>query len=99
MPGSSTHDRDSGHKADRSITGVAQAGESRGERRRRRNRQALIEAGYQIMAQKGIDAATMAEITELADVGGRHGVQLFCVQRRTGDVHHGTGHGPPVTAH
>src|SRR6516162_6671980 len=69
MPGSSTHDRDSGHKADRSITGVAQAGESRGERRRRRNRQALIEAGYQIMAQKGIDAATMSEITELADVG------------------------------
>ena len=69
MPGSSTHDRDLGQKADRSIIGVAQEGETRGERRRRRNRQALIEAGYQVMAQKGIDAATMSEITELADVG------------------------------
>ena len=69
MPGSSAHDRDSGHKLDRSTTGVAQEGETRGERRRRQNRQALIEAGYQVMAQKGIDAATMSEITELADVG------------------------------
>src|SRR6266849_6121300 len=43
--------------------------ESRSERRKRRNRQALIEAGYQVMAQKGIDAATMSEISELADVG------------------------------
>lgn len=42
---------------------------SRIERRKHRNRQALIEAGYAVMAQKGIDAATMAEIAELADVG------------------------------
>jgi AcrR family transcriptional regulator len=42
---------------------------SRSERRKQRNRQALIEAGYQIIAEKGIDAATMVEIAELADVG------------------------------
>lgn len=48
---------------------VAQGVETRSERRKRRNRQALIEAGYQIMASKGIDAATMSEIAELADVG------------------------------
>lgn len=42
---------------------------SRIERRKYRNRQALIEAGYAVMAKKGIDAATMAEIAELADVG------------------------------
>ncbi len=43
--------------------------ESRSDRRKRRNRQALIEAGYQVMAEKGIDAATMSEIAERADVG------------------------------
>lgn len=43
--------------------------QSRHERRRHRNRDALINAGYKIMAEKGIDAATMAEIAELADVG------------------------------
>lgn len=43
--------------------------ESRTERRKRRNRQALIDAAYQVMAEKGIDAATMLEIAELADVG------------------------------
>jgi AcrR family transcriptional regulator len=48
---------------------AAQKVESRSDRRKRRNRQALIEAGYQIMAEKGIDAATMSEISELADVG------------------------------
>jgi AcrR family transcriptional regulator len=69
MPGSSTNDRDTGSKTDRSMTRSALEGETRGERRRRRNRQALIEAGYQVMTQKGIDAATMSEITELADVG------------------------------
>ena len=34
-----------------------------------RNRQALIDAGYKVIAEKGIDAATMVEIAELADVG------------------------------
>ena len=42
---------------------------TRHERRRRKNREALINAGYKIMAEKGIDAATMAEIAESADVG------------------------------
>jgi AcrR family transcriptional regulator len=43
--------------------------ETRSERRKRRNRQALIDAGYSVMAEKGIDAATMLEIAERADVG------------------------------
>lgn len=43
--------------------------ESRSDRRKRRVRQALIEAGYKVIAQKGIDASTMSEISELADVG------------------------------
>lgn len=38
-------------------------------RRRQRNHDALIDAGRVVMAQKGIDAATMHEIAELADVG------------------------------
>lgn len=42
---------------------------TRHEKRRLKNREALINAGYRIMAEKGIDAATMAEIAELADVG------------------------------
>ena len=48
---------------------IAQSVETRSERRKRRNRQALIEAGYRVMASKGIDAATMSEIAEFADVG------------------------------
>jgi AcrR family transcriptional regulator len=43
--------------------------ETRNERRKRRNLQALIEAGHKVMARKGIDAATMSEIADLADVG------------------------------
>ena len=43
--------------------------ETRGERKKRRNRQALVAAAYAVMAKKGIDAATMAEIADLADVG------------------------------
>jgi len=69
MPGSSTSDRDVRSKAGRPVTTLVADAETRSERRRRRNRQALIEAGYQIMTQKGIDAATMSEITELADMG------------------------------
>ncbi len=38
-------------------------------RRRKRNRAALIAAGRAVMAEKGIDAATMSEIAERADVG------------------------------
>jgi AcrR family transcriptional regulator len=69
MPGSSPSDRDLRPRAGRPITTRVANGETRSERRRRRNRQALIEAGYQVMTRKGIDAATMSEITELADMG------------------------------
>jgi AcrR family transcriptional regulator len=48
---------------------LAQENETRSDRRKRRNREALLAAGHQVMASKGIDAATMAEIAELADVG------------------------------
>jgi AcrR family transcriptional regulator len=34
-----------------------------------RNRDALVDAGYRVMSKKGIDAATMQEIAEIADVG------------------------------
>lgn len=37
--------------------------------RQQRNREALVEAGYRVMSAKGIDAATMQEIANLADVG------------------------------
>ncbi|MCA8456828.1 TetR/AcrR family transcriptional regulator [Burkholderia multivorans] len=43
--------------------------EGRVARRQRKNREALIKAARQVMAEKGIDAATMLEIAELADVG------------------------------
>ncbi len=43
--------------------------ESRVDRRKRRNRNALIEAADKVITEKGIDAATMLEIAELADVG------------------------------
>lgn len=37
--------------------------------RQRRNREALVDAGYRVISEKGIDAATMQEIADLADVG------------------------------
>lgn len=37
--------------------------------RQQRNREALVRAGYVVMSEKGIDAATMQEIAERADVG------------------------------
>lgn len=47
-----------------------QAGaEGRVARRQRRNREALIRAACTVMTEKGIDASTMLEIAELADVG------------------------------
>lgn len=42
---------------------------TRTQRRRTRNLDALISAGYEVISAKGIDAATMGEIAELADVG------------------------------
>jgi AcrR family transcriptional regulator len=53
----------------RTMTAAVQKLETRSERRKRKNRQALIDAGYEVIAKKGIDAATMSEIAELADVG------------------------------
>lgn len=38
-------------------------------RRQRRNREALIRAASEVMSEKGVDAATMLEIAERADVG------------------------------
>lgn len=43
--------------------------EGRVARRQRRNREALIDAARAIMTDKGVDAATMLEIAQLADVG------------------------------
>ena len=45
------------------------AGLSRGHRRRSRTRKKLLEAAYQVMSRRGVDAATIQEITEQADVG------------------------------
>lgn len=45
------------------------SGEGRVARRQRRNRDALIAAARDIMTEKGVDAATMLEIAERADVG------------------------------
>jgi AcrR family transcriptional regulator len=44
-------------------------GEGRVARRQRRNREALVRAAWTVMTEKGIDASTMLEIAELADVG------------------------------
>lgn len=43
--------------------------EGRVARRQRRNREALVKAACTVMTEKGIDAATMLEIADLADVG------------------------------
>jgi AcrR family transcriptional regulator len=53
------------------------APETRSDRRKRRNRQALIDAGYQVMAEKGVDGATMLEIAERADVGAGTAYNYF----------------------
>ena len=51
--------------------------ETRSERRKRQTREALLKAGYQIIAEKGIDAATMLEIAERADVGSGTAYNYF----------------------
>jgi AcrR family transcriptional regulator len=50
------------------LSSVKKGDLTRTERRQKRNREALIAAGYKLMSEKGIDAAT-SEIAELADVG------------------------------
>ncbi len=42
---------------------------TRGSRRKRRNRERLVAAAASVMSRKGVDAATIAEITEQADLG------------------------------
>lgn len=51
------------------IDDITASPEGRVARRQARNRRALMDAARRIMSQKGIDAATMAEIADLADVG------------------------------
>ena len=43
--------------------------EGRVARRQKRNREAVLQAGHDVMSEKGIDAATMQEIAARADVG------------------------------
>ncbi|MBY5971475.1 TetR/AcrR family transcriptional regulator [Pseudooceanicola marinus] len=50
-------------------TAANKAKEGRVARRQRRNREALIRAASAVMSDKGIDAATMLEIADRADVG------------------------------
>lgn len=50
-------------------TRIAPKPEGRVARRQKRNRRALIDAARRIMSEKGIDASTMLEIAEQADVG------------------------------
>jgi AcrR family transcriptional regulator len=64
-------------REDAKMTSAAAGADTRHGRRRRRNREALINAGYKIIAEKGIDAATMAEIAELADVGAGTAYNYF----------------------
>jgi AcrR family transcriptional regulator len=51
------------------MAAVPAAESGRVARRRQQNLEALIAAGQQVMAEKGIDAATMQEIADRADVG------------------------------
>ncbi|PJE30407.1 transcriptional regulator, TetR family [Pseudooceanicola antarcticus] len=53
-------------KHEETVSGVK---EGRVARRQRRNREALIRAASDVMSEKGIDAATMLEIADRADVG------------------------------
>ena len=55
----------------RGAVAATEIAETRTDRRKLKSQSppGLIEAGYAVMAQKGIDAATMSEIADLADVG------------------------------
>jgi AcrR family transcriptional regulator len=52
-----------------SLLREAEAPKGRVAQRQARNREALVKAGHKVMSKKGIDAATMQEIADLADVG------------------------------
>lgn len=43
--------------------------ETRGARRKRETRQRLLRGAYRLIAEKGVDAVTINEVTEAADVG------------------------------
>jgi AcrR family transcriptional regulator len=51
------------------LTGLHPGRKGRVAQRQLRNRDALVDAGYRVMSEKGIDAATMQEIADVADVG------------------------------
>lgn len=46
-----------------------EAGESRASRRKRETRERLLDAAFRLMAERGMDAVAINEITEAADVG------------------------------
>lgn len=48
---------------------ASSAPESRGARRKRETREKLLKAAFTLMAQRGVDAVAINEITEAADVG------------------------------
>ena len=56
-------------KAPDAPAGDALQREPRGARRRRETREKLLEAAFSLMAERGLDAVTITEITEAADVG------------------------------
>lgn len=49
--------------------GAAAAREPRGARRKRETRERLLDAAFRLIAERGIDAVAINEITEAADVG------------------------------
>ena len=51
------------------VSATERIAEGRVASRQRRIRQALVDAGYRVISEKGVDAATMQEIADMADVG------------------------------
>jgi AcrR family transcriptional regulator len=60
---------ESEYDSDMTNADTAPMPEGRVARRQRRNREALIDAARVVMTEKGVEAATMLEIAERADVG------------------------------
>lgn len=53
----------------RAVERAAEEREPRGARRKRETREKLLEAAFRLMAERGMDAVAINEITEAADVG------------------------------
>jgi AcrR family transcriptional regulator len=51
------------------LSATGRIAEGRVATRQRKIRQALVDAGYRVISEKGVDAATMQEIADIADVG------------------------------